>query len=423
MRFTIIAALCLMSCAATAGTVSWPEPGLNAQHTAYNTKETTLSATNAGSLKLKWQFTTNAEITAPPVQLGKTVFALSTDGNLYAINATTGAQLWSYVVDKNGAPASWGAAASGTMVYTNCQLDYDSGIGGGHGGVCALNAATGALVWSYAIYNEGPTFPVDSAPYNPPIVDGGLVFVGESDTASYAHVGYVQALNATTGAGVWTIGNCGDRHFNDCNYVSSAPFAADKGYIYYNSGEANAPAGYNAAFCKVAEATGALAWCHYTTDPGIAPSIARGRVFFSMNDPSGTNNSIVALNESTGLADWTYSTGTNFSSPNLAPAIANGTAYVTVGSNGFGTLYALSETKGKSLFTPPATPLTSGVSIANGVLFAQCRTTPELCGFDAKTGATLQSLGTGGPSSSTPLVANGAEITVCNYNSLCKFTP
>jgi outer membrane protein assembly factor BamB len=156
MRFTIIAALCLMSCAATAGTVSWPEPGLNAQHTAYNTKETTLSATNAGSLKLKWQFTTNAEITAPPVQLGKTVFALSTDGNLYAINATTGAQLWSYVVDKNGAPASWGAAASGTMVYTNCQLDYDSGIGGGHGGVCALNAATGALVWSTLFITRAP---------------------------------------------------------------------------------------------------------------------------------------------------------------------------------------------------------------------------------------------------------------------------
>jgi outer membrane protein assembly factor BamB len=424
MRLSIAAIFCLLSGAAAAGTVNSPEPGFNAQHSAYNAYETKLSAANVGSLTLKWTFPTSAEITATPVQLGNRVFALSTDGNLYAIDATTGKKLWSYVVSTNGAPSGWGVAASGGMVYTNCQLDYNGGLYGGHSGVCALKAATGALVWNWAIYNEGPNAPVNSAPYNPPIVDNGMVFMGEADTGSYFHVGYVQALNATTGAGVWGVGNCGDTHFNNCNFVQGAPFAAYKGYLYYNSGAANGGYGFPGAFCKVAEATGAIVWCHYIADSGVAPSFGNGRVYFSVNSfVNDSTNAIVALDDSTGAVDWTYSTGTNDSSPHLAPALANGTAYFTVGSNSFGTLYALSENQGKLLFASPSAYLTSGVTVANGVLFAQCYASNNLCAFDAKTGATLQTLGTHPADASQPLVANGVEITVCNYNNLCEYAP
>ena len=99
MRLTLAALALVPSLAASishAAGVNWPQPGNNAAHTADNTAETTLSASNVASLAQRWSFTTGAQIDAPPVLQGKTVFALSTDGNLYALNAATGKLLWSY---------------------------------------------------------------------------------------------------------------------------------------------------------------------------------------------------------------------------------------------------------------------------------------------------------------------------------------
>jgi outer membrane protein assembly factor BamB len=71
----------------------------------------------------------------------------------------------------------------------------------------------------------------------------------------------------------------------------------------------------------------------------------------------------------------------------------------------------------------------SGVSVANGLLFASCgsQNLGDQCAFDAKTGALLRLYGTGGgaTTNATPLVANGAVIGACgDYGgNLCKFAP
>jgi outer membrane protein assembly factor BamB len=414
---------CVLPGSALAAGVNWPQPGRNAQHTGYNAKETVLNTSNVSSLALSWTATTNAEIDAPIVTAGGKLFVLSTDGTLYAYGAMHGNLLWSVVVNKNGAPSNWGVLASGGTVYANCQLDYDGSPWGGHGGLCAYSAATGAPLWSYAIYDDGPGNPVDSAPYGAPVLDGANIALGEADSGSFFHVGYFVVLNAKTGVEVAGIGNCGDTGANDCNLVSPGVPSAQKGTVYYDSGDANAPPGYQGAFVALPEESGAPSWYVYTTDAGIAPAIASGKILFQENNNDGATSSLVALNEATGGQLWSTQVA-HADYGHIAPAVAKGLAYFSVDGN----LYALSLSNGKVKWSYPSTgaagALTTGVSIANGVVYAQCHNGGNnLCMFDAATGAYLSGIGAGSGSPSAPIVLNGAIYTACNYNSVCRYVP
>jgi hypothetical protein len=94
--------------------------------------------------------------------------------NLYALNASTGAKLWSHL----GGAASSPAVANGVVYF-----------GGPDNSVHALNAGTGAELWSYTI--GGGVF------YIPPAVANGVVYIGSWDRNVYA-------LNASTGARLWS---------------------------------------------------------------------------------------------------------------------------------------------------------------------------------------------------------------------------
>jgi uncharacterized repeat protein (TIGR01451 family) len=95
---------------------------------------------------------------SPAVANGVVYFG-SLDRNVYALNASTGAKLWTFAT---GADVSSSPAVANGVVYFD-SVDFN---------VYALNASTGAKLWSY---NTGQ--PVFSAPA---VVDG-LVYI---DTAS-----------------------------------------------------------------------------------------------------------------------------------------------------------------------------------------------------------------------------------------------
>ena len=86
--------------------------------------------------------------------------------NVYALNATTGAELWNYPT--RGEVFSSPAVANG-VVYVGSG--YPDNL------LYALNATTGALLWSYAT-----GFPV----YSSPAVANGVVYVGSEDGNVYA---------------------------------------------------------------------------------------------------------------------------------------------------------------------------------------------------------------------------------------------
>jgi outer membrane protein assembly factor BamB len=110
------------------------------------------------------------------------VYVSSFDGNLYALDARTGAKRWSYSGDfGNCGSTCWttpSAAVANGVVY----------VGSFDNNVYALNGSTGAKLWSYTTGNG-----VDSSP----AVANGVVYVGSRD-------GNVYALDARTGAKLWS---------------------------------------------------------------------------------------------------------------------------------------------------------------------------------------------------------------------------
>jgi uncharacterized repeat protein (TIGR01451 family) len=124
----------------------------------WNPYETVLGVSNVGSLQLKWK---NPPIGAaglafessPAVVNG--VIYFGDGGSVYALNASTGAQLWSYFAE--GVQSS-PAVVNGVIYF-----------GSDNGAVYALNANTGALRWSYM--TDGP---VQSSP----AVVNGVVYIG-----------------------------------------------------------------------------------------------------------------------------------------------------------------------------------------------------------------------------------------------------
>jgi len=95
---------------------------------------------------------------------GGVVYAGSYNDDVYALNATTGALIWTY---KTGSWVLSSPAVADGVVYVGSLDDH----------VYALNATTGALVWKYKTDNV-----VDSSP----AVAGGVVYVGSEDDKVYA---------------------------------------------------------------------------------------------------------------------------------------------------------------------------------------------------------------------------------------------
>ena len=121
------------------------------------------------SIALLWKYNTGGEVYASPAVVGGVVYVGSNDGNVYALNATSGIKLWNFATSNIifSSPA-----VVGGVVYVGSDDDY----------VYALNATSGIKLWSYSTGNA-----VESSP----AVVGGVVYVG-----SYG--GNVYALNASS---------------------------------------------------------------------------------------------------------------------------------------------------------------------------------------------------------------------------------
>ena len=141
----------------------------------WNPCETVLNVNNVGSLGLKWSYTTGNDVDSSPAVADGVVYVGSEDDNVYALNASTGAKLWSY--------------ATGSDVYFLAGRGEWSGL-------CrlvrpqrvraerqhrrpAVELLHRRLVWSS------------------PAVANGVVYVGSYDKNVYA-------LDASTGAKLWS---------------------------------------------------------------------------------------------------------------------------------------------------------------------------------------------------------------------------
>jgi outer membrane protein assembly factor BamB len=319
----------------------------------WNPYETVLGVGNVGGLQVKWKnpigvYGNNFE--SSPAVVNGVVYFGSDDGNVYALDASTGAKLWSYAT--GNVVVSSPAVANG-VVY----------VGSANGNVYALNAGTGAKLWS---------FTTGSSVNSSPAVANGVVYVGSFDQNVYA-------LNASTGAKLWSYATGAD--------VFSSP-AVSNGMVYVGPNDGNVYA-LNAS-------TGAKVWS-FTTGAGVdsSPAVVNGVVYIGSLD-----GKVYALDATNGSLLWSYKTTFNVES---SPAVANGVVYV--GSDGY-RLYALNASTGSLLWAYDAGgEILSSPAVANGVVYVTSAN-GSLFALDADTGAKLWYY-PAGLCSSSPTIVDG----------------
>jgi outer membrane protein assembly factor BamB len=334
----------------------------------WNPYETFLGVHSAGSLRFRSRFAlAGAYQGSSPAVSNGVIYVCSTNGTLFAFNASTGERLWS-----NASIAAYQTASvANGMVY----------VGSADHSVYALNARTGAVIWKYL---------AGSNTYSATVANGA-VYVGSDDEHLYA-------LNAKTGARLWSYATNGP--------ITAAPAVAN-GIVFAGSGD-----GYMYALNA---GTGVLLW-KYLTGPsrysnipnGIysSPAVANGVVYFSGGDVY-----VYALDAGHGSLIWRYDTGV-FSTLS-SPAVADGVVYFT--SND-GYAHALDASTGIDLWSYAIDPvfgpgLGASPAVANGVVYIGVNITNELYAFGAKTGKLLWSYSNPEFITSDPVIVHGVVYT------------
>jgi len=148
--------------------------------------------------RVKWTFPTGDRIVSSPIHKDGVIYFGSDDGNVYAVDAADGRQLWKR---RTGGPIAATPALAGDLVYVG---SYD-------GNFYALEAKSGATRWKFATGGERrfeaknlhgmlPKNQTIADPFDvflsSPVVAGGSVFFGSGD-------GNVYSLDAASGALNW----------------------------------------------------------------------------------------------------------------------------------------------------------------------------------------------------------------------------
>lgn len=171
----------------------------------------TVTALTVPTLAPSWFVPTSGAVTAEPAVVGGTAFVGDSDGVMHAVDVATGVERWTFDVTANAVhvdrhTASYGLITSSASVASVPSLGPTVFFGGG-GSVYAVDAATGTPRWATDVDPSNLTSPaeVESSPVVWLRAHGGpVVFVGLDTNEDKGSVdGGVVALNATTGALLW----------------------------------------------------------------------------------------------------------------------------------------------------------------------------------------------------------------------------
>lgn len=136
----------------------------------------------------KWKFETKSRIASSPAVAGGMVYFGAYDGNFYAVDAATGAVKWKFATEGErqftakhlhgmqpageSMPDPWDCWLSSPAVWKGAVY-----FGSGDGNVYALDAGTGALKWK---------FKTGDVVHASPAIADGMVFIGSWDSYFYA---------------------------------------------------------------------------------------------------------------------------------------------------------------------------------------------------------------------------------------------
>ncbi len=330
--------------------------------------------------RVKWTFPTGDRIVSSAVYANGALYFGSDDGNIYAVDATDGHQLWKR---RTGGPVAASPAIAGDTLYVG---SYD-------GSFYALDASTGALRWKFATGGErrfeakglhgmqpsNQTIPdLFDVFLSSPVVVEGSVYFGSGD-------GNVYALDAQSGALRWK--------FHTGDVVHASPAFAD-GVVFFGS--------WDSYFYAVDARSGAEKWrFHGGEDPLIhnqvgfqsSAAIVDGVVYVGCRD-----SNLYALDAASGRELWRYNNSGSWviSSPAVAEGkVVFGTSdsslYIALDAK-TGTALVRQQGKAYVFSSPTIAGNTVFVGVLNGTLEARDLASGALL-WDFRTDASRRNAG------------------------------
>jgi PQQ-dependent dehydrogenase (methanol/ethanol family) len=185
---------------AAAANVDWPHFGNNTDNTHYSPL-TQVNTSNVDKLGIAWTMQEGKNLSTwetDPVVVGGTMYLTTNTDQVIAVNAATGAVRWKYTPKVNfykaiaggggGVPTNRGVTVANGTVYL---LTFDDQL-------IALDAFSGEKLWRTTVANSNSGYS-ESAPatyYN------GMLFLGAAEGDAGLH-GLVAAYNAANGRQLW----------------------------------------------------------------------------------------------------------------------------------------------------------------------------------------------------------------------------
>jgi eukaryotic-like serine/threonine-protein kinase len=314
---------------------------------------------------VKWKFHTGAAVISSPAVADGRVYFGSSDHNLYALDAQSGAQRWKFA--SKGRISSSPAVADGVVYF-----------GSFDGTFYALDAEHGTLRWKFVtggerrfsgrhLHGAEPAAEVMPDPFDfflsSPAIAGALVYFGSGD-------GNVYALDGASGTLRWK--------FHTGNVVHASPAIA-KDTLYVGS--------WDSYFYALDAATGKERWRFKTGEDakisnqvGIQSSavVADGVVYFGCRD-----SNLYALDAASGAKLWSYPTQGSWVIS--SPAVRDGRVYFATSDSAL--LIALDARSGSQLYSQSFNhwPFFSSPALAGNLLYIGSHA-GKLLAIDAKSG-------------------------------------
>lgn len=401
----------------------WPFYG----HDLSNTRSGSTNApstANAPYVRPVWTFeSTKGDFTGTPVESGGILVALSGQGSVYALDASTGKLLWEQDL---GQPADATPAIADGHVFVPLAIV-------GSPKIVSLSLTDGSVQWTSVIDSDQ-----GADTYGSPVVWNGMVIMGTSGANGDAALplkGSVVALNELTGAQAWrtyVVGNPSsnaDGATTNGGAVWSTP-ALDTatGDMYVGTGNAytGTPSPTTDAIVKLDATTGQILGSYQATtgddfstgpggsatgpdaDLGSSPNLFTGPYGEPLVGEGSKDGTYYALDRNTMKLVWSRTLGAG----SAVGGILGSTAYdgthiygpVTIG----GEQWAINPADGSIAWaSTDVGPLHwASTSVANGVVY-DSDMSQVLTLRDASTGAVLNKLPIGGQAYGGVALAGG----------------
>ena len=302
---------------------------------------------------------------------------------IYALNASTGAIVWSDTGDAETGYVGIPAFADGVVYAGSCNPQLNE-WSPNSGNIYAFNATTGAVLWNYTmsdgVHESGPT-----------ITDGSVyVCTGQ---------GNIYALNATTGALEW--------NYTTESAIWQSPTVVD-GVVFASTSSPTRVLALNASSGVLLWSSPIDGWLYWS-----APAVEGGLVYVG-----STDNSVYALNGSSGASVWNYTyTGSALMS---SPVISDGVVYV-----GGAVLYALNASTGGLLWSYAFDNVTEngipvGAVVVDGVVYLGSADN-DVYALNTTSGSLIWNYATGGRISFPPAVDNDVVFVASTDGNVYAF--